>query len=80
MSRCFDDGSYDQERWEARELPAYAERARLIGRTVLIANYLAEPSVDASFGSATVLAGNGSVVASYPLSRVGLLVVDLASR
>ena len=78
MARCFSGGSYDQERWDRQELPAYAARVRLTGTTTLMANYLADASLDGgTFGGAWVIAGDGTVLASLPLGRSGLLAVEL---
>ena len=78
FARCFDDGSYDQERWDREEKPVYAERVASAGAVTLMANYLADRAFDGgSFGGAMVVSGDGEVIAAYPLGRPGMLVLDL---
>jgi len=78
FARCFDDGSYDQERWDREEWAEYVQRVRLAGIPTLMANYLADRvMLGGAFGGAMAVAGNGTVVASFPLGKVGILLVDL---
>jgi len=78
FARCFDDGSYDQERWDREEKPEYVQRVTLAGTTTLMANTLAGRELDrGSFGGAMVVSKDGAVVDSLPLGRVGTLLVDL---
>ena len=78
MARCFPEGSYDQMRWDDEELPAYAERVRLIGCVTLTTNYLADRDINGgAFGGATMISGRGTVLAQWPLGRPGMLMVDL---
>jgi hypothetical protein len=78
FARCFPDGSYDQNRWDVEEKPLYVERVKLAGITALMTNYLSEVSLDGgSFGGAMVVSGDGAVVDSFPLGKVGMLLVDL---
>jgi len=81
FAREFDDGSHCQERWEREEKPEYQQRVRLVGVTTLMTNYLAGKGLpDANnFGGAMVVSGDGTVIASFPLGKVGILVVDLCS-
>jgi len=78
FARCFDDGSYDQERWDREELAEYLRHVRLIGVTTLMTNYLAERDLlGGAFGGALVVAGDGTIQASLPLGKRGLLTVTL---
>jgi N-carbamoylputrescine amidase len=78
LARCFEDGSYNQERWDREEKLVYVERVKLAGITALMTNYLAEVSLDGgSFGGAMVVSGDGTVVDSFPLGKVGMLLVDV---
>ena len=78
FARCFDDGSNSQERWDRDERPDYVGRVRMLGVTTLMVNYLADRELDGgSFGGAMVVAGNGEVVSSFPLGKVGTLLLDL---
>ncbi len=78
FARCFDDGSWDRQRWEREEQAAYVERVRLVRITTLMTNYLADSSLDGgSFGGALVVGGDGKVLASLRLGEVGILVADL---
>lgn len=76
-ARCFDDGSYDQQRWDLCERPEYLARFRLTGCTVLMANYLADRELmGGSFGGALAVAPDGTVLADYPLGQPGMLLVE----
>lgn len=78
FSRCFDDGSYDQERWDMEEKEEYIKRVRTVGVTTLLTNYLADKEMlGGSFGGAMVISGDGTVIDSFPLGKVGMLLVDL---
>jgi predicted amidohydrolase len=78
LARCFSDGAIDQQRWEEEELPDYVERIRRAGITALIVNYLAESDLlGGAFGGAWVIGPDGVVLASLPLGKEGMLVVDL---
>lgn len=78
FARCFDDGSYDQGRWDSDELPHYLPRVRRAGVTTLMANYVAAPEFDGgSFGGAMHVAPEGALLSALPLGRDGILFVDL---
>lgn len=78
MARNFEDGSYDQVRWEREEEPEYGRQAARVGAVTLLANYLGDPGWDPGvFGGAVVFAPDGKVLARFPLGRSGLLTVDL---
>lgn len=78
FARNFSDNSYDQERWDREAKNEYMEQVKLIGVTTLMVNHLAGKSVfGATFGGAMVVDKTGIVVDSFPLGRVGILLVDL---
>ncbi len=78
FARCFDDGSYDQRRWDREERPVYVERVKLTDATALMVNYLADRELlGGAFGGAMVVSGNGVMIDCLPLGRPGMLVVDL---
>ena len=78
IARCFDDGTYDQERWDSKEKSAYAEQVKKIGITTLVTNYLADISMNnGSFGGAFVFDPKGNELKSYPLGKEGMLFVDV---
>lgn len=77
IARCFLDGSYNQERWDREEKPEYAKRVKQAGVTTLMTNYLTDKDFDGYFGGAMVVSSNGAVVDSFPLGKVGILMVDL---
>jgi predicted amidohydrolase len=78
LARCFCDGAIDQQRWEEEELPDYVERVRRAGTTALMVNYLAGPDLlGGAFGGAWVVRPDGKVLASLPLGKEGMLLVDL---
>jgi len=77
MARCFDDGAWDQARWD-EEVPDYAGRAAKSGALTLIVNYLASTELDGAgaFGGALAVARDGRVVGSMPVGRTGVLLVE----
>jgi predicted amidohydrolase len=78
FARCFDDGSYDQERWDREEKHVYMDRVRLAGITALMTNTLADKELDGgSFGGALVVSRDGTEVDSLPLGETGILSVAL---
>jgi predicted amidohydrolase len=78
FARNFPGGVIDQERWDREEVPEYAGRAKLIGCTALMANYLGDTEADeASFGGAMVVSQDGEVTASLPLGRKDVLISDI---
>jgi len=79
FARSFDDGTWDQVRWDRQELHAYAARVQMIGVTTLLTNYLCGDDLqdDGSFGGAWAISGAGAVLAQQPLGQEGLLLVTL---
>ncbi|HQE93077.1 MAG TPA: carbon-nitrogen hydrolase family protein [Anaerolineae bacterium] len=79
FARGFDDGTWDQARWEHYELHKYAARVRVTGVTMLLVNYLCGDDLrdDGTFGGAWVISGIGEVLAQQPLGQDGLLLVTL---
>lgn len=78
FARCFDDGSCDQERWDREERPIYIQRVKLTGSTTLMTNYFADGNLlGGGFGGAMVVSSDGTVLGSFPLGKVGILLVDL---
>jgi predicted amidohydrolase len=79
FARSFDNGTWDQARWDRQELHEYVARVRMIGVTTLLANYLCGDDLrdDGSFGGAWVISGAGAVLAQKPLGQDGLLLVTL---
>ena len=78
FARGFDEDCCDQEQWEREEQLIYAQRARLAGSTVLMTNYIADKDMQGGgFGGAMVAPNDGTVLDSFPLGRVGALIVDL---
>jgi len=75
----FSDGSFDQERWDREEEPAYAARAASLGCTILMVNGLEDPGVFEypSYGGATVVSAAGEILARWPLGRTGILYVEV---
>lgn len=78
FSRCFDNGTYDQSRWDKEEKSEYIARVKLAGTTTFMVNYLADKDLDGgSFGGAMVVSANGEIVDEFPLGKKGILNVDL---
>ena len=79
FARCFPDGSADQARWDAEEMPEYARQVASVGAPTLMTNYVGDPDIEEcpSFGGAFAVSARGEVVASLPLGVEGILLVDL---
>lgn len=78
FARGFDSDVRDREQWYREEQFAYVRRARLVGVTTLMVNYLADRTLPGNcFGGAMVVSGGGIVLASLPLGEAGMLLVDL---
>jgi len=77
FARCFNDGLYDQKRWDEEERSEYARYAAKTGAVCLMANYLSKQELDGgSFGGAMVVGPDGSILAEMPLGQPGLLLYD----
>ena len=56
----------------------YVQRVTITGVTTLMTNYLADRELlGGAFGGAMVVAGDGTLIDSFPLGKVGMLLVDL---
>lgn len=79
FARNFDDGSFDQERWDREEEPEYLARAALVGCTVLMVNVLGDPSLGPwpSFGGAMAVSADGQIAARWPLGTPGILYAEV---
>ena len=78
FARCFDDGAYDERRWDREERVEYARCTAKTGAVCLMVNYLADKELDGgSFGGAMIVGRDGSILAEMPLGEPGLLLVDV---
>lgn len=78
FSRCFNDGSYNQERWDREEKNEYIKQVKTVGVTTLMTNYIADKEMlGGAFGGAMIVLDNGTVIDSFPLGKVGMLLVNL---
>jgi hypothetical protein len=79
FARCFSDGAVDQNRWDTQELPEYVQRVKMAQTPALMVNYLADNRLhdDNSFGGAFLVSAKGEVLASHPLGKEGMLIVEL---
>ncbi|HBK59375.1 MAG TPA: carbon-nitrogen hydrolase family protein [Firmicutes bacterium] len=79
FARCFTDGSADQARWDAEEMPEYACQIVSVGAPALMTNYIGDSDIEEcpSFGGAFAVSADGEAVASLPLGVEGALLVDL---
>jgi predicted amidohydrolase len=78
FARCFNDGSFSQERWDNEEREEYVGRVRSLGISTLMTNYVADKSLQGgAFGGALAITGDGQVKSEQPLGRVGLLITNL---
>ncbi len=77
FARCFEDGNYDQKRWE-EERRYYIERVKLAGSTTLMVNYLAGKGSNCeNFGGAMVVSPMGEIIAEMPIGKEGELYVEI---
>jgi predicted amidohydrolase len=81
FARCFSDGTVDQDCWDREELPEYLERVKMVRTPALMANYLADSSLkdDNGFGGAFFASAEGKLIASRPLGKEGMLIVEIES-
>lgn len=78
FARCFEDGSYNQKRWDEEEKPFYIERVKLLGIPTFFVNYLASKELGGgSFGGAMFVSGEGEIIKEYPLGQEGILYVEI---
>jgi len=77
FARSFEDGSYNQQRWDNEEKIEYIKRARLTGATTLMTNYIADEDVDRCFGGAMAVSPEGNITACLPIGKAGMLLADL---
>jgi len=78
MSRSFADGSADQDRWNAEELPEYSKRVASIKVPTLMVNYIGHRvQGDTSFGGAAVFSADGLIKDQLPLGKSGMIYFDL---
>ena len=72
-----EDGSYDQREWDKEDKPRIIKQVRLIGTTTLMTNYLADMDMEGGCGGAVIVKSDGTVLASFPLGKVGILYANL---
>ncbi len=78
FARCFEDGSYDQKRWDTEEKPEYINRVEQAGVTTFMVNYIADKeNAGGSFGGAMVVSSTGEIIEEFPIGIEGILYVDL---
>ena len=79
FARNFNDGSFDQARWDREEAAAYAAAGTWHNCTTLMVNLIEDPDVFeyASFGGAMVVSAEGQILASRPLGRAGILLAEV---
>jgi predicted amidohydrolase len=78
FARSFDDGLYDQKRWETEERRIYVERVQKMGVTTLMANSLGTKDFDGgSFGGAMVVHADGHITHSLHLGMPGMIVAAI---
>jgi len=77
--RNFDDGSFDQDRWQREEQAAYAARACAVGCTTLMVNLIEDRELTpyCAFGGAMAVSARGEILARQPLGHPGVLLCDL---
>lgn len=78
FARCFDDGSYDQKRWDTEEKPEYIRCALKTGATSIMVNYLSHEDLGDgnSFGGAMVVGKDGNTIKEVPLGKAGLFIAQ----
>jgi predicted amidohydrolase len=81
FARHYDTEVADAAHWERTERLHYARQAHRAGVAALMVNYLADsPATGGCFGSALVIARDGTIRRSLPAGREGLLFADLLSE
>ncbi|MCI2426125.1 hypothetical protein LM597_01735 [Candidatus Acetothermia bacterium] len=78
FARCFDNGAYDQARWDREEKFEYIERAKIAETSTFMVNYLADRELDGgSFGGAMAVSPTGEIIGSLPIGKAGILYVEV---
>ncbi len=79
FARCFDDGSYDQERWDEEEKPKYVESALKTGASYIMVNYLSSEDLrdGNSFGGGMIVGRDGRILKEVPLGKSGLFLAQV---
>jgi len=79
FARCFDDGSYDQERWDEEEKPKYVESALKTGASCIMVNYLSSEDLrdGNSFGGGMIVGRDGRILKEVPLGKSGLFLAQV---
>ncbi len=72
-----EDGSYDQREWDREDKPRIMKQVRIIGTNTLMTNYLADKDIEGGCGGAMLVRSDGTVPASFPLGKVGILYANL---
>lgn len=76
FARGYDEDAPNDESWYEQNLPSYVAQARKAGTVTLMTNHL-DPDGSCCFGGAVAINQDGNVLASKPLHKEGLLVVDV---
>lgn len=77
FARCFDDGTYDQVRWDREEKFQYIARVKIAETPTFMVNYLADKELDGgSFGGAMAVSPTGEILGSLPIGKEGILYVE----
>jgi len=78
FARSFENGSYDQKRWDKEEKIEYIKRVQSAGVTTFMVNYLADRELDGgSFGGAMVVSPGGEIIAEIPIGTEEVLYVEI---
>jgi len=77
MARCFGDETRDQDSWNRAGMPPYLAQIRRAGCTTLVANLLGDKALGGGFGGAFAASATGELIASMPLGRENMLLVDV---
>jgi len=78
FARSFDDGSFDQRRWDEEE-SKYVARAAKAGSTTLMVNLLEDRGISEwpCFGGALAASMDGKILFRLPLGQSGVLLAEV---
>ena len=77
LSRSFEHGEYDVERWNREEKWVYARQVAKVGITSLLINALEPKEFGGSFGGLMVIDSDGEILAETLIGRPNLLIYKL---
>ncbi len=80
MDRCFENQTYDQDRWEKEEKLAYTQQVAKIGITSFLVNSFETMEEGASFGGSLVVSADGEILRQSRIGKPSILFYELPNK